>query len=94
MSERGHNLRRGQPNGRKGRKAGGKARAAIYNALPAPGDCEHCAQMGYTTMAQHNGHKGFRVVMDNRPEALSNLKEKIKRTGRADSRARWRAISQ
>jgi len=77
-----HVFQAGQEAGDLGRKLGGQARAKAYNALPAPADCNHCRCCGFTTLAQHNGHLGFRAVMDNRPEALHSLREKIRRTGR------------
>jgi hypothetical protein len=88
-----HNLSAGQPDGDRGRKLGASAGGKAVAAKPAPADCEHCRRMGYTSWHQHIGHKGFRAVMDDHPTALHSLRDKVARTGRADSRARWKQIS-
>jgi hypothetical protein len=48
--------------------------------------------MRYTRWAQHIGHIGWRQTMLESPQALHSLREKIKATGRADSRARWKEV--
>jgi hypothetical protein len=89
-----HNLARGQPDGARGRRLGGQARARKENKAPRDWPCPHCERMGYTTKAQCWGHRGFAKVMQDNPAALHSLREKIARTGRTDSRERWNKISQ
>lgn len=72
------------------RRKGGRALAQ----KPAPPDCDHCKRMRYTSWMQHIGHLGFRKVMQDHPTALASLRDKIKATGRPDSTARWKQISQ
>ncbi len=71
------------------RRKGGRA----SSNLPAPEDCEHCRVMGYETRAQHMGHLGFAAVMYGNPTALSNVRQKIERTGRPESAKRWKAVN-
>jgi hypothetical protein len=84
---RGDNLRAGQPDGDRGRAAGGKARCEQQNTAVRDWPCPHWLK------SQCWGHQGFRAVMDNHPTALSSLRTKIKETGRDSSRSRWRKIS-
>jgi hypothetical protein len=93
VSKRGWNLRAGEADGRRGRRKGGIARAEQENNAARDWPCEHCQRMGYTTKSQCWGHRGFAAVMQEHPEALHSLAEKIARTGRADSRARWIQVS-
>jgi len=93
MAARGTNLKAGQADGDAGRRAGGRASRRRQNAAPRDWPCQDCEIMGYTTKAQCWGHRGFAKVMLDRPEALHSLIEKIAKTGRADSKARWVKVS-
>ena len=93
MAGKGANLKLGQAAGDAGRRAGGRARAAVQNKALRDWPCPDCELMGYTTKAQCWGHRGFAKVMLDRPEALHSLREKVRSTGRADSRARWVKVS-
>jgi hypothetical protein len=90
---RGENLKRGSLDGDRGRMKGSSLGGQSTARKPAPADCERCRLLGYTSWMQHIGHLGFRAVLHDYPEALHSLRPKIKRTGRASSRARWKQLS-
>ena len=51
---------------------------------PAPADCAHCRQYGYTSHMQHLGHLGLAAVMESNPEYGLWIRKKI-RTANRDS---------
>jgi hypothetical protein len=81
------------PDGDKGRAIGASLGGQAVAKKPAPADCEHCRTMHYVTWMQHIGHKGWKQMLLKTPTAAHSLRSKIKRTGRPESRARWKEIS-
>ena len=71
MKQKGWNLKKGQPDGRKGRSAGGKAVAE----LQPPEVCPCCGRSSKRWKSYHNwlGHRGLNVAAENAgmtPEAF------------------------
>lgn len=77
MPVSGDNLRKGQPDGDRGRSAGGRARVRKH----APADCEWCQARRYVDWHQHIGHLGFAayVKVVNRGSIRKKLKGTVRK---------------